>query len=161
MTDTDNKYHTFGKQDHQKYLGFGTMTSTFFARGITNTLFRPQTRTTDDVPFPPEEGSQKTQAGTLFPNHLASADVLAATRKEDSNQHSPMANAAIKTTFEFPDIREDLACVGEDIKDASKALTNKQKQVRHTLRQSISAGDDAYIDPFMVLTDLRLRLREG
>ena len=37
--DTDNPYYRFGKQVHRKYLGFGTMGSAFFARGvITETL---------------------------------------------------------------------------------------------------------------------------
>ena len=32
--DTDNPYFRFGKQVHQKYLGFGTMGSAFFAQNI-------------------------------------------------------------------------------------------------------------------------------
>lgn len=34
MEDIDSPYFRFGKEVHRKYLGFGTMGSAFFARGI-------------------------------------------------------------------------------------------------------------------------------
>ena len=36
--DTDNQYYLFGKKVHGRYLGFTTMATTFFARGIINDI---------------------------------------------------------------------------------------------------------------------------
>ena len=70
---------------------------------------------------------------------MTSADALTITRKTDSDQYRLMANAAIKTMSAFPDIREDLARVGEDDQEAKKSLIAKLKQVCCTLPHPIHA----------------------
>ena len=54
-------------------------------------------------------------------------------REGDTAQYRLMAAAVLKTMSTFPDIRNDFTRVDNGIKDASKDLTSKLKQVRHAL----------------------------
>lgn len=54
-------------------------------------------------------------------------------REESTIQYRLMANAAIKTMSEFPDIREDFVRVDNGVEAASKDIAFKLKQVRYQL----------------------------
>lgn len=53
-----------------------------------------------------------------------------AVREGDTTQYRLMATAVLKTMSAFPDIRNDFTRVDNGVKDASKDLTSKLRQVR-------------------------------
>lgn len=140
--ETDNPYYRFGKRVHRKYLGFGTMGSAFFARNmITDALVQAanEDRSARSLSRLKKAVAKHRRAPYSLTSAWDPADTFITTREGDTIQYRLMASAALKTMSEFPDIRNDFTRVDNGVRDASKELTHKLKQVCRTIPQLLYA----------------------